>query len=394
MRIDKRMRTFVPVDVQLIASASFFSLVLGLVILVRGSGGISLALHDFIYFFGRGALQLVLIILAFGIFMRAIGGLVFMCLANDSSSRRAEQKHTVAFISAVMPPLLYVFIVVGAMASAVNIFITHILPDLVLARTQHLASLESFLGRSIIPSFALADSLLSVPLLWQASVWGYLNVAFQTGGAALILLWNSAARFRVFVAANAIALMLALPMWIAVPVVSPQQYYLQNIFHNQFTDVELQAINSFKSSARHAYWEEQMRMLAEFWPTDTARAVAATAFPSMHVAWAVIVLLALWPLGRLWRLIASIWAGLTVLGTILLLQHFVLDIPAGMLLGAAAYLLGVRLVRYAEKRPASLFDSTERHGAELRNYWAQQFSGLAQRFSPRLYNKNSPKDRN
>lgn len=75
------------------------------------------------------------------------------------------------------------------------------------------------------------------------------------------------------------------------------------------------------------------------------------AFPSFHVAWAVLTTYAALPSRRLFAAVAALNA-LVVASTVLLGWHYLVDVPAGLLLGAASLYAGARTHRRLEGQDA------------------------------------------
>ncbi|MFM1795432.1 MAG: hypothetical protein RLZZ340_109 [Actinomycetota bacterium] len=75
-------------------------------------------------------------------------------------------------------------------------------------------------------------------------------------------------------------------------------------------------------------------------------------FPSNHVTLSVIAIFALasLKLGRWWVLPLQLWLGVVCISTLLVYQHVVLDLIAGVVIGAAVYLLTQKLVAQRESR--------------------------------------------
>ncbi len=65
------------------------------------------------------------------------------------------------------------------------------------------------------------------------------------------------------------------------------------------------------------------------------------AFPSFHVAWAVLTTYAALPVRRLFWAVAALNV-LVVASTVLLGWHYLVDVPAGLLLGALSLYAGER----------------------------------------------------
>jgi len=71
----------------------------------------------------------------------------------------------------------------------------------------------------------------------------------------------------------------------------------------------------------------------------------ANYFPSLHVANVCVCALALSREGNTWRRVAVVWTTLIVVSTLTTKQHFFIDLPAGLSLGAFCFWLVGRGVR-------------------------------------------------
>ena len=67
------------------------------------------------------------------------------------------------------------------------------------------------------------------------------------------------------------------------------------------------------------------------------------ALPSLHVANTCVAVIALASRGRLWRIIAIVWAVLIIASTLTTKQHYAIDVPGGFALAALCFLV----VRFA-----------------------------------------------
>jgi membrane-associated phospholipid phosphatase len=79
------------------------------------------------------------------------------------------------------------------------------------------------------------------------------------------------------------------------------------------------------------------------------------AMPSLHVAYPVVVVLAVWNVRPRWvRVLAVAWAALIAFAAVYLNHHYVIDVIAGVIAAGIAYgaaLLGERVVRASSPLP-------------------------------------------
>lgn len=128
-------------------------------------------------------------------------------------------------------------------------------------------------------------------------------------------------RARVFVAANALAFAIGLPLFALFPAIGP--WYHATIVPNDF---QLQCQNS----------------LLAIRSGGSPDVVAIVCFPSFHVIWAVLCAYAFW--GFRWlRIPASILAAMIILSTITTGWHYFADVLAGLAISGVALRLAPRI---------------------------------------------------
>lgn len=132
-------------------------------------------------------------------------------------------------------------------------------------------------------------------------------------------------------AAFALTILLMFPAWVALPALSPHDRYLDNVYGGQVPPDVAEAVG------RARYHPAVSGFLADMRASKAGLrgAYPTTTFPSAHAAWGT--LLAAYAYRalrrRYWVLLAAI-ALLSTLGTFLLVQHYVVDAPAGVAVGA------------------------------------------------------------
>jgi membrane-associated phospholipid phosphatase len=88
------------------------------------------------------------------------------------------------------------------------------------------------------------------------------------------------------------------------------------------------------------------RLLVAVWKMDPA----ACTFPSLHVTCAWIIASALGGRSRVWRAVWAINAVLISISTLLVKQHFIVDVAAGTALGLVAWRTAAKLAAWCERR--------------------------------------------
>lgn len=128
-----------------------------------------------------------------------------------------------------------------------------------------------------------------------------------------------------FALSNAIAFLIALPIFALLPAVGPWVG-----FH-------------FQPSHGQALCEQSIRALHSMANIATLDAGSTVTFPSFHVIWAVLSAAALWPFRPL-RIPVAIVASLIICSTVATGWHYVVDVLGGILLAWAALWMAQRML--------------------------------------------------
>ena len=149
--------------------------------------------------------------------------------------------------------------------------------------------------------------------------------------AAFLLAYINMHVLREMIAAFCFCVLLMVPFWVAFPALSPQDRFVDNVYHLSIPSQIAAAISTYHPNEQIAAFLAGVRVnknsLADM-PTST--------MPSAHAAWAVIIGYYLFR-GKKWLG----WVALPFLlastaGTVILAQHYFLDIWAGILVAAFA----------------------------------------------------------
>jgi membrane-associated phospholipid phosphatase len=151
--------------------------------------------------------------------------------------------------------------------------------------------------------------------------------------------------FRQFIMSAVMAVIISIPVWYAVPAISPDELWRQNILHTPIPpaiQTELERPLAPELAEYLGYWQDKWsRAENNYW--------AITSFPSMHAAWGVIIAyygtLLWWPLG----IVLIPWATLNGIATVYTIQHYAIDPIFGIVTACIAIIAVGSLMRL-EKR--------------------------------------------
>ncbi len=161
---------------------------------------------------------------------------------------------------------------------------------------------------------------------------------------ALLLIQKQLLRKYIF--AFFLAPMLALPMWLALPAITPNEMYRNNMFH-------IPAINviqkEYEQTPLGYYLHTFMDLIEEHIENPQQKYPLISTNPSMHVCWGFLITyfaILLWrPLGLLF----IPWFLLTCVSTLYTFQHYLIDIPTGILCAIITIILTNYLFSYEKK---------------------------------------------
>ncbi len=152
--------------------------------------------------------------------------------------------------------------------------------------------------------------------------------------------------FRKYILAFFLAPTLALPIWLAWPAVTPNEMYRNNMFHipsiDKIQEVYKQVPLGYHLDKFMNYVEGHIENPKQEYPLVSTN-------PSMHVCWGFLITyfaILLWrPLG----FIFIPWLLLTCVSTIYTFQHYLIDVPAGILCGLITIIFTNYLFNYERK---------------------------------------------
>lgn len=173
---------------------------------------------------------------------------------------------------------------------------------------------------------ALAPLLISV----------YNNLPIVLGLSLTALFFINGICWARMLLAFVLSLILSAPIWFLAPALSPLDAYRYPLITAEPTAEITAAITAYQPNERLQRFQEAIQSLRR---PEATTFYPITTIPSMHVAWATILV---YFLARAWRpsLIFGLpYAALNLLATLYTLQHYAVDLPAGLAASLVAILL-------------------------------------------------------
>ncbi len=178
----------------------------------------------------------------------------------------------------------------------------------------------------VYPSFYLAS--MGFPnWLTQSIIFSFEGLAVFLSLAAIYVFFEKRELFRELCAAICAMFLLMFPLWIIFPALSPQDRYIDNIYSLPVSVAVSEQISSYDPAPAIGEFLERVRVQKDesdspFLPTST--------MPSAHTAWILMLGYYVFRVRRAAGLIFAPVVVLTILGTVLLAQHYFIDIVGGI----------------------------------------------------------------
>ncbi len=199
-------------------------------------------------------------------------------------------------------------------------------------RYDYVIGLDKVLFHGNVPAVWLQDHLYSVgrvsPLDIYCSVvyFSYFAVPF----IAAVALWHLRPfGFRLYLSATLVTMCLSAAWFTLVPTAPPWLAGLDGHLP-QLTRTAAAVVDSFWSG----FYERNYQVVGI---NDVA------AFPSLHVAQTILVVLASWRFGRWMRILGPVYVASMGFSLVYLGEHYVSDVLAGLVLGGFSWAVAVRL---------------------------------------------------
>lgn len=137
---------------------------------------------------------------------------------------------------------------------------------------------------------------------------------------------------------------ISLPVWYFFPVYAPMDMYLDNVTGANFSLDMQKTLHDYKPSPPLLDFIESMRQ------RRIGNSLGVTTFPSMHIGWSVIMVFFCFQLYRPLFYVMLPVSLFNALGTIFTLQHYAVDIPAGIIVAFVSIFIAQKMFRFDGKK--------------------------------------------
>ncbi|MES2437166.1 MAG: phosphatase PAP2 family protein [Patescibacteria group bacterium] len=152
--------------------------------------------------------------------------------------------------------------------------------------------------------------------------------------------------FRILILSIFISHVLGYACWALWPSIAPSEMYRLNILNAPISSDIQASVENMKLSENLT---QEIDKIDSFWIDPAGKLLSVSTNPSMHIVWAILVLYAAMSLWRPSGYILVPWFILNMLGTLFTIQHYGIDIIAGLVLGVATVYIVQKLLRYEER---------------------------------------------
>ncbi len=174
--------------------------------------------------------------------------------------------------------------------------------------------------------------------LIETTAFSFLNLPSFLVLIAVVTFFRNKRVFAEYVVAFFTSIVLMIPLWLLVPVMSPQDRFIDNVYHLKDPPPVAAALKDFTPVPEVESFLIQMRKSKEgldIMPTTT--------FPSSHAAWATIAFISVIEASALAGSVFAPFLLLSAVGTFYFAQHYFVDTPAGILIGIVSMIIAWRL---------------------------------------------------
>ncbi len=162
-------------------------------------------------------------------------------------------------------------------------------------------------------------------------IFSFVNMDLILITAGIILSYIALERFRELLVAFSVGMLFMVPLWLAVPALSPQDRYINNIYHLPDPPQLALAVQNYHPQPELADFLQSVRVGKASLPS-----LPTSTIPSAHVFWAALAGYYLFRAKRWLGWVALPFLSASTFGTVLLAQHYFMDIPAGLAVAALA----------------------------------------------------------
>lgn len=200
----------------------------------------------------------------------------------------------------------------------------------------------------------LIEFVLAHPFLYEVIRFCYAYTANMMAIGFLVLCIFSARLLRSYLLAMFVSLILASVIWIISPAMAPHQLAVFDKTSDSVYAEEIKkqtaSVMQFVANNEGTQWEDQVVRYDEYWEDATRNyGYPISSNPSMHIIWGVLLIYFMCRVHYILGCLASLFVFFEAIGTMLFLQHYLLDIPVGIVVGLIAIYISKKLVMYEKE---------------------------------------------
>lgn len=179
-------------------------------------------------------------------------------------------------------------------------------------------------------------------------LWSYINLSLVFSLVTLLVLIKSKRMFRQLIMGFILIPILSLPFWLWYPAIPPAEMYQANKLNLAYPPV----LSSYIHTHLDRINPQLKTLLTRIEPYETQPQFGlydTTSFPSMHIAWATLIVYAAATVEPLTLIALVPWWAFNALGAIYTMQHYAVDALGGVAISILAIVI-VRALYRLEKR--------------------------------------------
>ena len=174
-------------------------------------------------------------------------------------------------------------------------------------------------------------------------VYSYVCLGLVMGGVWIIFYLSQNRKFlSQYILATSLVVVIALPLWFSFPALTPQNRYLDNVYSQEISLSVRELIRNYQPNKYVLDFQKKVRL-------EPGEAAGVNTVPSMHVAWAVIIVYYLFQFKRKTIFWALPWSLFSTFGALYLAEHYFIDVLAALPVAVVAILLANYLVKIEKK---------------------------------------------
>lgn len=311
------------------------------------------------------------------IFAAFIAAYTIWRIAIDALQGRLEKA---AYFSAAVSKMVLVCLAVFGIVAVAMVRITYNVPERVDINqiNDRLMQLDYNLFGAYPPFWLQAANNAYKGQLDQLAlltIGTYISLSAVFSLGLVMLFFTNARLWAQMITAFMACIIISIPLWYTLPALSPLDAYIRpRIAYTPSPPIQ-EAIARYQPNAHLlAFFNHISGTLPDgntFYPI--------TSLPSMHTAWVIVLAYFMIQAWRWLAVVAAPYAGLTLFATVYTMQHYVVDVAAGLLVALIA-IIAVQRVRWHNYRPVKLILATAHKDAQRAGTYFTSWRGRRKRY--------------